>query len=73
MLRRDFIKTSVLTFSGVLIAQNALMSLPLLDTNHNRRKTGKPAYHLHGHRRSGCASPPELQRILENGITSLPL
>ncbi|MEW5925659.1 MAG: hypothetical protein AB1746_16880 [Candidatus Zixiibacteriota bacterium] len=72
MLRREFIKASFITFGGVVLAQNALMSMPLTDTNRNKRKAGRPVYHLHGHARSGCATPPELQYILENGIASLP-
>ena len=73
MLRRDFIKTSAITFGGIIIAHEALLSAPLVVTEQKIKKSGKTIYHLHGHARSGCASPPELQPMLENGIMALPL
>ncbi|RKX27934.1 MAG: hypothetical protein DRP46_09365 [Candidatus Zixiibacteriota bacterium] len=73
MLRRDFIKASAITFGGIVIAREVLLSSPLVMTEQRNKKSGKTVYHLHGHARSGCASPPELQPMLENGIMSLPL
>jgi len=72
MLRRDFIKTSCLCFGGVLMMHNALFAAPSRDEKHDRAKGRRPVYHLHGHARSGCASPPELQPLIENGIMALP-
>jgi hypothetical protein len=71
MLRRDFLRASSMAMGGLLI----LREIP---SPGNRRIRGggmkrpKPIYRFHGHARSGCASPPELAPLVENGITALP-
>ncbi len=71
MLRRRFIKISSVTLGG-LITLGHLPSLAF-ETNPGRTlKKRARVYHLHGDARSGCASPPELTGLLENGISNIP-
>lgn len=72
MLRRDFLKTGVIIGGGVLL----LHSIPLAQgemTEPEHKRVGARRYHLHGHARSGCATPPELMPFLEGGCTIHPL
>lgn len=67
MLRRDFIKTGSLTLGGLLIIQNIPWGGlgPELPTTQRAKKR---SFHLYGHARSGCASPPELAPFREYGF-----
>ena len=73
MLRRDFVKTSFLAFGGVLLMHSAFAMSPSAADGNEIIKKRRPVYHLHGHAHSGCASPPELMPMLEQGIMSLPM
>jgi hypothetical protein len=71
MLRRRFLKVSSITLGGLI----TLSHLPSLAFETNSGKTPEKhnrVYHLHGDARSGCASPPELAGLLENGISNIP-
>ncbi len=71
MLRREFIKVSSITLGGII----AISHLPSLAIDKNSGKAPKARnrfYHLHGDAGSGCATPPELTGLLENGISNIP-
>lgn len=72
MLRRDFIKTAVLTGTGLILASELVLASSESPQDNKPMKLSKRTYQLHGHARSGCATPPELFGIIENGINCLP-
>ncbi len=72
MLRRSFLKTGVIVGGGVML----LHSIPFaqsMATEPEQRRSGPHRYHLHGHARSGCATPPEQAMFLEGGCSIHPL
>lgn len=72
MLRRDFIRVTFISAGGLYILGNIPDAAAYADV----RKIARPKSRklcFHGHRKSGCASRPELSRALENGFSSLPL
>jgi len=71
MLRREFIKISSITLGGLVV----LGHVPSLAVGASNQKSPKPhrrVYHLHGDARSGCATPPALAGLMENGISNIP-
>jgi len=72
MLRRDFIRVTFISAGGIYI----LASIPDAVASDDVRKithTKTRKLNYHGHRKSGCASRPELSRAFESGFSSLPL
>jgi hypothetical protein len=71
MLRREFLTLTAVITGGFLISGGILPPYGISEeqpTKPSRQRN----YHLHGHARSGCASPPILAAMLENGSIALP-
>lgn len=74
MLRRKFIKTSLIAAGGTLF----LADIPLAGQTVNKKLSNserpkiKPRLNLSGHKRSGCASRPELAAAFEDGYLNVP-
>jgi len=71
MLRRNFVKTAILTGSGLILSSSVLFSRE----NISKKKIGNKRikyYNLRGDRKSGCASPPNILRNIEGGLNCLP-
>lgn len=74
MLRRKFIKTSLVAFGGTLV----LVQIPLAGTTINENRdilktvNKRPKLNLSGHKRSGCATRPELAAAFEDGYGITP-
>jgi len=71
MLRRDFLKSSSLVFSGLLVISQIPQSFVCEDA-HAAESSYTPVYRFNGHARSGCATPPELMPMLERGMVIIP-
>jgi len=71
MLRREFIKNSSLVVGGIILGTGIIMA-DTTDKHRKERRRIKRHYHLHGHARSGCATPPEMQSAMEQGIYATP-
>jgi len=76
MLRRDFLISGSMTLAALLIlrefspaSDHHIETESGIDTKRIVRK--RPGC-LQGHARSGCASPPELTSLMENGIYATP-
>ncbi len=74
MLRRNFIKTSLVAAGGTFV----LAQIPLAGTTINRNRdnpnsvNNRPKLNLFGHKRSGCATRPELATAFEDGFCAVP-
>jgi hypothetical protein len=72
MLRRNFIKATALSVGGFLIIRKIPFADEPAQDEKSAPKSFRPAYHLHGHPRSGCASRPEVAPFLEKGFSVTP-
>jgi hypothetical protein len=71
MLRRDFIKTGLISIGGI-IAFGGILSADTVTDNESENFGGKRRMNLHGHRRSGCASRPKMSSAFEHGFSTSP-
>ncbi len=75
MLRRQFIKGGSLTFVGIILLADFSPALGIPenkpDTKTKQSSNKIHRLYLHGDARSGCATPPGLSALLENGIASI--
>lgn len=74
MLRRNFIKSAFMTIGGILVLGRIPMACTFekINSGNLNRTLSKSRLTLHGHRRSGCASRPELAAAFEDGYNVLP-
>lgn len=70
MLRREFIKSTSLTLGGFLLAGHVAIGKPGRENN-NRKIARAKIYRLHGHARSGCATPPHYLETIEHGLSNI--
>jgi len=70
MLRRDFLISASILTGGVFLIRPDDVCAALVENSRPVRK--KRILHFHGHPRYGCATPPELMPLLENGICTIP-
>ena len=71
MLRRYFLKITGISIGALF----AIGKIPLLTEESGKdlkRPARKKYLHLSGDVRSGCATPPEMALMFENGIHNLP-
>jgi hypothetical protein len=71
MLRRDFIKAGLVSLGGMIVFGGALSADAVADDK-PENYGGKRKLNLHGHRRSGCASRPEMSSAFEYGFSTTP-
>ncbi len=71
MLRRDFIKAGLVSLGGMIVFGGAL-SADAFAGDKSGNNGGKRKLNLHGHRRSGCASRPEMSPAFESGFSTTP-
>ncbi|HHI02738.1 MAG: hypothetical protein DRP51_03560 [Candidatus Zixiibacteriota bacterium] len=74
MLRRNFIKSAFVAIGGVLVIGRVPMAdtFEKVNSGYLVGRLSKPRLTLHGHRRSGCATRPELAAVFEDGCGVLP-
>ena len=67
--RREFLKLSSVLAAGAAISLTSFNEIAGWDKS---RIPARPAFHHHGHARSGCAFRPELTDIWAGGGAQLP-
>lgn len=70
MLRREFIKSTSLTLGGLFLAGQVAFGGPE-QQNYRRKIARAKIYRLHGHARSGCATPPQYLDTIEYGLSNI--